>query len=278
VQAGRWADARLTFAVKTANAKPAALFTPPDGKGFFWLQAGIPVGGKLYVFLPRVETTGAGGAFGFRHVEQWLGVVANPDADPTAWQVTYSKLPFTEFAKERTRSFGTAALRVGDHIYVYGYEEKPGKPFPNRRLVLARVPTERLAEFGAWRFFTDGAWAEDAKAATPLADRVGTEGSVSYVPGLKRYAAVYTENGLGERIVGRFADAPTGPWSDPVLLYRCPEMKQNKKVFSYAAKAHPHLGGDKELVITYCLNAFDFAAVINDATLYWPQVVRVKLK
>lgn len=279
VQAGRGADFTTSFAIrKTADGKPRAVFAPPDGKGFFWLQAGAHIGGKLYVFLPRVETTGKGGAFGFKHVGQWLGVVENPVADPTEWKVAYSELPFADFAGERKRSFGLAALRDGEFIYVYGYEETAGKPFPNRRLVLARVPAEKLADFAAWRFYSGGQWKAGANDLTPLADHVSTEGSVSYVPGLKRYAAVYTENGLGERIVGRFADAPAGPWSEPVLLYRCPEMKGNKKVFSYAAKAHPHLSGENELVITYCVNAFELGPVVNDATLYWPNFVRVKLK
>lgn len=279
VQDGHGTDAKLTFTVKkAADGKPVAVFAPPSGKGFFWQQAGVAIDGKLSVFLPRVETTGQGGAFGFRHVEQWLGVVANPDADPTTWKVTYSKLPFATFTRERTLSFGLAALREGDHVYVYGYEETPGKPFADRRLVLARVPAGQLADFAAWRFYSNGEWKADTTALTPLASKVGTEGSVSYVPGLKRYALVYTENGMGERIVGRFAGSPAGPWSDPVLLYRCPEMRQSKKVFSYAAKAHPHLGGESELVVTYCVNAFELGPVVNDATLYWPNFVRVKLK
>ena len=279
VQAGRGADFTTSFAIrKTADGKPRAVFAPPDGKGFFWLQAGVRVGGKLYVFLPRVETTGKGGAFGFKHVGQWLGVVESPAADPTEWKVAYSELPFADFAGERKRSFGLAAVRDGEFVYVYGYEETAGKPFPNRRLVLARVPAKQLADFGAWRFYSGGQWKAEASNLTPLADHIGTEGSVSYIPGLKRYAMVYTENGLGDRIVGRFAESPVGPWSESVLFYRCPEMRQNKKVFSYAAKAHPQLSGENELVITYCVNAFELGAVLNDAMLYWPDFVRVKLK
>lgn len=279
VQAGRGADFTTSFAIqKTADGQPRAVFVPLEGKGFFWLQAGVHVGGKLYVFLPRVETTGKGGAFGFRHVGQWLGVVENPAADPTEWKVAYTQLPFADPAGERKRSFGLAALREGEFLYVYGYEETAGKPFPNRRLVLARVPAGKLADFAAWRFYSGGGWKAEPSDLTPLADHIGTEGSVSYVPGLKRYALVYTENGLGDRVVGRFAESPVGPWSGPVLLYRCPEMRQNKTVFSYAAKAHPHLSGENELVITYCVNAFELGPVADDPTLYWPNFVRVKLK
>jgi hypothetical protein len=63
-----------------------------------------------------------------------------------------------------------------------------------------------------------------------------------------------------------------------VLLYRSPEMKQNKKLFTYAAKAHPHLSGENELVISYVVNAHDLGTVLDDATLYWPRFVRVGVK
>ncbi len=99
-----------------------------------------------------------------------------------------------------------------------------------------------------------------------------------HLPGLKRYALVYTENGLGERVIGRFASSPEGPWSEPVLLYVCPEMKTDKKLFTYAAKAHPHLATGNELVISYVVNAHELGPVINNAELYWPTFVRVRLK
>lgn len=281
VQDGTGDKATLTFAVRkdAASGKPAAIFAPPDGKGWFWPLGGIHLAGKLHVFLVQVEKTAEPGAFGFRLVGQWLGVVANPGDEPTAWKAEYRQLPFATFGPERHVSFGSAALAAGEFVYVYGYEEKPGKPFRARRMLAARAPAGKLAEFSEWRFFSNGEWKPGVKDATPLADNVAVEFSVSRVPGLKKYAAVYTENGIGERVVGRFAERPEGPWSEPVVLYRCPEMKRDKKVFTYAAKAHPHLAaGENELVVSYCVNSFELAPVINDATLYWPTFVRVVLK
>jgi hypothetical protein len=279
IQEGRGDQAKLTFAIqKDVSGKAVAILAPPDGKGWFWLMAGIPIKERLFVFLPRIEKANTPGAFGFKQVDQWLGVVENPTADPTTWKTTYAKLPFAEFAAGRAVSFGSATLTVGESVYVYGYREAAGKPFPTRRMLLARVSSRDLADFKAWRFWTGSEWGTDAKDAAPLADGLATEFSVSYVPGLKQYATVYTENGLGERVLGRFATAPEGPWSAPVVLYRCPEMKRDKGVFSYAAKAHPHLAGENELVVSYCVNAFEFAHAINDATLYWPNFVRVVLK
>jgi len=264
---------KVEFAIRSTDEdKPMAMLVPPKGTaGWFWLQGGATAGKKLHLFLPRIESTGKGGAFGFQHVDQWLGTVANPDDAPAKWKTAFAKIP-------HGTSWGSAVLREGNRLYIYGYEETPGKPFAERRLLTARVRSDQIADFDAWRFFSDGQWKADAKLATPQAEKLATEFSVSWVPGLKQYALTYTENGLGDRILGRFSADPAGPWSEPVLLYRCPEMKANKKLFSYAAKAHSHLGGDRELVITYCVNAFELGPVIDDATLYWPNFVRVKFQ
>jgi len=278
VQEGNGSDAKFAFFVnKNAEGKPTAFFTPPDGKGWFWLYAGHFADGKLHVFLPRLEKTKDPGAFGFRAVDLWLGTVSNPDAEPTNWKIAYSQVPFASFEAKRKVSFGSAVLTAGDHAYIYGYEETPTKPFPSRKLLVARVAKDKLADFDSWRFHSHGEWKKDMKDASGSVSELGTEFSVSYLPGLKRYALVTTENGLSERIIGRFATSPEGPWSEPVLLYTCPEMKKDRKVFTYAAKAHPHLTDDNELVISYVTNAFELGPVINNTELYWPTFVRVQL-
>jgi len=278
IQNDRGERAKLTFAVRKTAGQPKAILAPPDGKGWFWLHAGIAVNDCLFVFAPRIESNGKNGAFGFMQVGQWLATVSNPDADPSEWKAAYAKVPCVEFAAERSISFGAAVLRAGEFIYVYGYEEKPAKPLPIRKLLIARAPADKLADFKSWRFFGGGEWNAGVKDAKPMVSGLATEFSVSFVPGLQKYALVYTENGIGDRIVGRFGESPVGPWSEPLLLYRCPEMHVNKKVFSYAAKAHPFLSGESELMISYCVNAFKLGLVIDDAKLYWPNFVRVKLK
>ncbi len=277
VQDGNGPDAKFTFAIqKSTNGKPLPIFTPPDGKGWFWQFAGHFADEKLHVFLPRFEKAGEG-AFGFKAIDTWLGTVEKPDADPLKWKPKYVKVPFATF-DERKISFGSAVLTVGDHVYVYGYEERQTRFFPRRELLVARVAKDKIADFDQWRFYANGEWKPDAKDATKQIDTLAAEFSVSYLPGLKQYAIVYTENGLSDRIVGRFATAPEGPWSDPVWLYTCPEMKKDKKVFTYAGKAHAHLATGNELVISYATNSFELGPVINNAELYWPTFVRVALK
>jgi Domain of unknown function (DUF4185) len=278
VQAGLEKDAAIRFvAGKGKDDKPAAIFSPADGKGWFWVQAAVRVGDRLFVFLPQIEKTKDGGAFGFKQVGQWLAVVENPDDDPEKWRVKQQKLPFTEFGTNRQRSWGSALLADGDCLYVYGYDEERAKAVSQRKLTVARVSAEKLGDWAAWRFRTSDGWSEKPADAAPLADGLATEFSVGRTPGGKGYVAVYTEKGLGDRVVGRFANAPEGPWSDAVLLYKCPEMAKDKGVFCYAAKAHPWAAADKGLVISYCVNTWEFARLFREEEVYRPKFVRVQL-
>jgi hypothetical protein len=278
VQAGQTRDANIRFvAGKGGDGKPTALFTPADGKGWFWPQAGVRVGDRLFLFLAKVDRKkDQQGAFGFQHVGQWLAVIDNPDADPGSWRVKQLEVPFAAFGPGRLRSWGSALLADGEQLFVYGYEEQ-GKDIARRRLTVARVPAASLDDFTAWRFRTGEGWSDRPTEAVALADGLATELSVSKRPDGKGFVAVYTENGLGDRIVGRFADAPEGPWSAPLLLYRCPEMGKDKGVFSYAAKAHPWAATGNELVISYCVNTWEFGRLFKDETVYRPKFIRVEL-
>jgi hypothetical protein len=277
VQTGRGKDAPFRFVTgKTSDGKPASVFTPADGKGWFWPHAGLRIGDRFVVFLPQIEKTNNPGVFGFRQIGQWLAVIANPDDDPEQWKVKQHKLPFAEFGTERVRSWGSAVVEQHGQLYVFGYEER-GRGIGKRRLILARVPANKVDDFEAWEFRSETDWSAKAADTAPLVDGLATEFSVTPAPDGKGFAAVYTENGLSDRIVGRFAKNPEGPWSAPILLYKCPEMAKDKGVFSYAARTHAWAASGNELVISYCVNAWDFGRLFRDETVYRPMFIRVKL-
>jgi hypothetical protein len=171
--------------------------------------------------------------------------------------------------------FGGAVLRANEYVYIYGLDEKSVKPFPDKRMILARVKAESLADLSAWRFWREGEWDADFRKAGHLASGMANEASVSYHPGTKRYLVVYSEFGLSNQIVARTSKEPWGPWSEPILLYTCSETKKDKHLFCYAAKAHPTESLGDDLLVSYVVNSFDFWQVARDASLYWPRFVRV---
>ncbi|MGH7222124.1 MAG: hypothetical protein ACRELF_02755, partial [Gemmataceae bacterium] len=133
VQTGRDKNAVIRFvAGKSRDGKPAAVFTPADGKGWLWPQAVVRVGKRLFVFLPQIDKSKDPGVFGFRHICQWLAVIDNADDEPLQWRVKQQRLPFARFGPRRVRSWGSAVLADGDHLYVYGYQEQ-GKEIGSRK-------------------------------------------------------------------------------------------------------------------------------------------------
>jgi hypothetical protein len=274
----RKSPAMRFFIRKGATGKAQALLAPEEGGGWFWPQAAALHKDRLYVFLTQVEKSGQPGAFGFRLIGQWLAIVNNPLDAPTQWHVNQIRLPYAEFRPDHELTFGAALLKEGRYLYIYGVADQVGKLWRQKKMVLARAPLETVADFSTWRFCHEGRWDADHRKASRLVDGVANDYSVSYHQAFGCYVLVYTENGLSSRILCRTAKAPWGPWSAPTLVYQCPEADWDKKIFCYAAKGHPELTRDDELVISYVANSFDFWQVATDARLYWPKFIRVKLR
>ena len=266
-------NSRLEFFYGTStDGKPSALITPSDGKGWFWLFDGVMAHDKLILFLVQIERTNKKSVFGFRQIGLWLGEISNPLAPPTQWHIEQRKIPFAQFAGDERRSFGSAVLAADGFAYIFGARERTG---PAKTMILARAPADSLADFAAWQFRTSDGWSTNVAGAADLCSGVASEYSVSWMPALRQFVLICSENGLSPNIVARTAPEPWGPWSEPTVVYRCPET-WNKKVFCYAAKAHPMLASSQdELIITYAANSFDFSQIINDTRLYWPRFVRL---
>ena len=264
-----------------ADGKPASFITPQHGsrRDYFWLAHGARTARGLYFFAHRVVTVKPGDPFGFKQVDTWLACVANPDDPPPQWRITQTKVPFTNISAKGALIFGNAVLVDGGFVYIFGGDSRTDAKqagMPNG-MVEARAPVTGLGDFAQWRFLANGAWQNDVRKVTPVFPNVGSELSVSWLAARKKSAAVYSE-GIGGRIVIRLAPAPAGPWGDPALVYRCPEMNWTPKAFCYAAKAHPELtSAPDELLISYAANAWDFWDLFKDARLYWPRFLRVKL-
>ncbi len=87
LQDGNGDAEKLRFVIRsTPDKKVAALFSPADGPGWFWPQAGAYADKKLYLWLSQIEKTADPGVFGFRQIGQTLAIVENPNDDPTTWR------------------------------------------------------------------------------------------------------------------------------------------------------------------------------------------------
>lgn len=269
------AESRVKFFYgRSGSGRPAALISPADGRGFFWQFDAALAHGKLFLFLPQIELTDVHSAFGFHQIGAWLCEVSNPLAPPTNWRLTQMKIPFARFEPGGSRSFGSALLVTNGFVYIYGTADQKGL---GREMILARAPELNLQNFASWRFRTRHGWSTNILAAAGLCGDIADEYSVSWVPALRRFVLVCTENGLSDKIIARTAPEPWGPWSTATTIYRCPEMNWSRNIFCYAAKAHPMLASAPgELVVTYAANAYSLSDMLNDARIYWPRFVDVK--
>ncbi len=263
------------FYPAAADGQAASLFTPPDGRGWFWPVAPVLDSGVLRVFAWRIDKTGAGGAFGFRAFGTALAEIDNPSDAPAAWRMRWRDVPVPQTPPV---FWGSSALAHEGYTYLYGYTENGGKgPGFQRHMLLARAPAGKLGDFAAWRYFAKGAWLEDAARAERLCPGVACEYSVTYIPARRRFLLVTHDMFLSPKIVARTSETPWGPWSDKIDVYTCPEAGAGRGVFCYAAKHQPVLSTGDTLVISYAANANDMNTVLNDPSLYVPRFIRVPL-
>lgn len=266
----------------------AASFFPSDSKEkWFWPGAGASVDGRIFLILHRIKKVAAKEPdFGFAEDGSVLAQISNPQDDPLAWKVDYTALP--DF--EQKVQFGNACLLDGDYFYCY-CTYRPARAGVNQHpLILARHGKGSLlqAKTNSWEFLCDlkergKRWrtlpesGSGSKVEPVIMFADGApEMSVSKVPGIPGYVAVYIA-AFEPYILLRHAAHLEGPWSRPVKIYKCPEDR--KKLFVYAAKAHPELAKDAgELVLTYCRNTKFFADQVNHSDWYAPQAVRVLLR
>ena len=239
----------------------APSFVPPDRKGWFWMADGT-YPGDFRGLLGQYEKDGSG-VFGFRQSGLWYA-----RAIPLGQRLVvqeYVKLPFFRTAPNLNLTFGSAVLRQGSWDYVYGIKDSDHK----RSYVLARVPSGRMGIPGVWRFYDGESWSRDPLKVASLFDGASMESSVHKTrDGGYLYVGSLDST---DRIVARYAPSVSGPWGDSVEVYRAPEVQG--EIFSYNAKAHPHLSSGGRLLISYNVNTRSLAEVIEKADIYRPRFI-----
>jgi len=262
---------------KGENAKPEALIKPADGVGWFWIFDGVVADGKLYLFLTQIVKAGRKGVFNFKQTATWLGEIDNPMDEPTNWRIKQHKIPFGRYSEQGNTFVGSAAMGRDKLIYLYGVKEDWSKGFGGRSMILTAVRIEEtMTDFAAWRFLSRGEWVHDISAATGFLDGIAAEYSVSFQPGIRKFVMIYTENGMSKNILMRTSPMPVGPWSPPQKIYECPEDDWHDTYFCYAAKGHPEISAEDELIVTYVCNSMDFRQMAKDARIYRPRFLRIK--
>jgi hypothetical protein len=259
-----------------ADKGPDALLKPEKKDEWYWPGDGGLVDGKLYLFCKVVRRREKGEpGFQFDWFHNDFLQIANPQDEPTVWKIERYRLG----DDANQPRLGVACTLEGDHLYAFGlFPEKESKPF-NNPLGLARIEKKKLAKMDRndWEYWCETGWAKQPAKLVVLFRDAPAEFTVTKVRGIPGFVATYTQFGLGGNIAVRHAMRPEGPWSRPLIVYKCPET--DKKIFEYGAKAHPELAErDGQLIVTYCRNIGSLAEHVKRPEIYFPQAVEVQLR
>ncbi|MFB7630126.1 hypothetical protein ACFC0M_04150 [Streptomyces sp. NPDC056149] len=187
--------------------------------------------------------------------------------------------------------YGTSLVRDGDRSYVFGGDDPPSIPADSG--YLARVPTGRLADRAAWRFWDGAHWQPDAGRAVPVLRGAGRRGVGSAFTVVRDHGTwvLFTMDtpaggAAGLRtITGYWSCSPQGPWHGPVgrLTPPRPAGPDPHHVAVYNPQAHPEFTTTAGLLLSYDVNwlgppgTAPDPVVNGDVELYRPRFLRVRL-
>lgn len=270
--------ADMTFYWRESGAGLPASFFPERGNIWYWPGHGIRLSeGPLVVFLYAIQAR-PGQGLGFASTGYALAIVDSPDTPPEKWKprvfdaapAAFDAIPATAVVDDGDHIVAVAIRQVGTHAGA-----------------LVRYQTASLAQgdvsSAEW-------WGGDARGWVP-ASMLGDDGPEYVLPDAGSECSLHWDErtssfihvasyGFGASTIGvRTAPALTGPWSDPVMIYRPPES-DSVRPFVYAARAHPALSGPEptDMVLTYATNSPEFNDLLSEngmRSLYWPRFVVV---
>jgi hypothetical protein len=258
------------FEPNTVNTQPGE---------FYWLKDGIIIDGETHIFAGRFSKDPP------PFHREGISLITIPAG---------MKPPFTGHAQVETTlwlddspqrgqvSFGGAimdntvegnAINPDGFIYVYGIQEDP----LNKKALASRVPRDQFTDFAAYRFWDGNNWVADIDQANPMCGRLSNEFSVTPLPD-GQFLMAFQQDTIGRQVAVRLGATPVGPWGPIIEVYDCP-IPNNPPVYTYNAKAHPHLSEPGTLLISYNVNgAGSFWDHFTYADIYRPRFIRLRIQ
>ena len=246
----------------------------------YWPLDGFVYEKTLYVALLRVVNTNAHNPFGFKLVGVDLAKIANVDAAPDQWSITYLPL-----SRSRDAFPGVSIVVQPAYAWMYGVMDRDGHK--RQAVILTRLrldrlehPAESLEYLAAGGKFRAGPIRADAQ---DIVAQGQSAFSVRYHSEIGKWVMVQQEPGyLTDEIGIRTSAAIDGPWSGFESLMHEPEMHpgpiHRKGIFCYAASEHPTFESTAgALVVTYACNSLHFHTLIHDMSIYRPIVTQLRM-
>ncbi|WP_425442641.1 DUF4185 domain-containing protein [Streptomyces indicus] len=187
--------------------------------------------------------------------------------------------------------YGTTAVHEDGFTYVYGGNDGKAAQRPASHAYLARVPSGRLAEPDAWRYWDGEGWNTAVGKAEPVlgdGERKGVGSAFAVIRQDGNWVLFTMAPGTaGLRTIQTYwACAPHGPWHGPTRDFAPPlpeDSAPRQDLAAYNPQIHPDLGGNG-LALSYDVNWLDAAPRVGEThisrnvSLYRPRFVRLRLE
>jgi hypothetical protein len=199
--------------VKAADGKFKAVHIPGVSlKGFEVPNGGFSAKGHMYGIYTTEASKGPKGEVMGRSV-----LARSDDGKIWAKVLDLSRTKFINVSAAVVDAAKTPGLPIdkGQAVLLWA----SGREYRRSSPCLACVPVGRVEESSAYRYWNGSSWGNREKDAQPLFvhNEVG-ELSVAWCVPMKRWLMTYN-SGSPRGILIRTASRPTGPWSEPVVLF-----------------------------------------------------------
>lgn len=261
------------------DGSPASFF-PNDGDTWYWTGGAILLDeGPLVTFLFKIKDT-PGVDLGFANDGYALAIIKNPAQPPSDWAPVIIDAKPNQFNVVPA----TAVIRDGDYVVGLALQQEGVHAGALVRYLASSLAVGDI-NHPQWWAGPDPGWVgeQELGPAGPVfvIDDAGAESSLHWDQRTESFIHIATY-GFGAATIGmRTARSLTGPWSDPIEVYRPPES-DSPRPFVYSAIAHPELESPSpdDLIVTYATNSFEFEDMFTEygsKHLYWPRVISVNL-
>lgn len=257
-------------------AAPDSVISSTDPTHWYWLGAGVYLGGVLQVPVTEWRKTGSG---------QWDFALVGSSLARFSPRDLHTPLSVTPLPRAQGVEWGQWVFHEHGYTYVYGVEDLG----TDKYLHIARVHGTDLR--APWEFFTgrsgDAAWSSTETDSTRVMDYVAPELSIHRLrPHLYMMTTQDGSELFSNHLVAYFATSPTGPFTNKTPLYTTPETGAsgsygNANIITYNAHVHTELSTAHRLVISYNVNSLDSTIggdLYRDVSIYRPRFIDVTLR
>lgn len=263
---------------------PQSVLNDPSSPGYYWPQDSLMADGRCYTF-PLTIHDWPEGPEGFQFRVDGVAMVISPVEDGRIrWEkAVHCKTNLYYETTEKSIYYGgcvfpnTKAAGMEDadgYIYLLGTIHVGFRA----DLCIARIPEELIDQGQAWRFYDGEGWSEDIARSVPLAKDVSCELSLSKITGKLyegKYLLVFQKEVNSPVIAYRTAPTPWGPFSEAYEVYFTEDVCKGRGIYTYNAKAHPHLSPAGEYLVSYNVNTIAWQMHMVHGDICRPKFIRL---